>query len=97
MDAIGSRSLAGAYFAGESPLSRFAGKPLPGSGAMQGRTHTDLLLQALLKVVWRRKPKTMVHVHSPSRGLQANRCRAADQGSQVTSYAWQEFLKTDRL
>ena len=47
---------------------------------MQGRTYTDLPLQALLPLtvcrqtvagqrmaVWRRKPKTKVQVHSPSR------------------------------
>lgn len=79
------------------PLSRFACKPLPGSGSMQGRTYTDLPLQALLMAVWRRKPKTKVQVHSPSRGLQANRCRAADQGSQFTSYEWQEFLEQHNL
>jgi transposase InsO family protein len=62
------------------PLSRFAGKPLPGNGSMQGRTYTDLPLQALLMAVWRRKPKTKVQVHS-------------DQGSQFTSYEWQEFLE----
>lgn len=33
------------------PLSRFAGKPLPGSGSMQGHTYTDLPLQALLPLV----------------------------------------------
>jgi hypothetical protein len=53
------------------PLSRFASKPLPGSGSMQGRTYTELPLQALLMAVWRRKPKTKVHVHS-------------DQGAQFT-------------
>lgn len=37
--------------------------------SMQGRTYADLPLQALLMAVWRRKPKTKVHVHS-------------DQGSQ---------------
>ena len=78
-------------------LSRFAGKPLPGNGSMQGRTYTDLPLQALLMAVWRRKPKTKVHVHSPSHGLQANRCRATDQGSQFTSYEWQEFLEQHNL
>jgi putative transposase len=48
--------------------------------SMQGRAYTDLPLQALLMAVWRRKPKTKVHVHS-------------DQGSQFTSYAWQECLE----
>ena len=43
--------------------------------SMQGRTYADLPLQALLMAVWRRKPKTKVHVHS-------------DQGSQFTGYEW---------
>ena len=34
--------------------------------------------------VWRRKPKTKVQVHS-------------DQGSQFTSYEWQEFLEQHNL
>ena len=34
--------------------------------------------------VWRRKPNTKVHVHS-------------DQGSQFTSYEWQEFLEWHNL
>ena len=36
-------------------------------------------------------------VHSPSRGLQANSCRAADQGSQSAGYEWQEFLEQHNL
>ena len=40
--------------------------------SMQGRTYTDLPLQALLMAVWRRKPKTKVQVHSPSRALLRN-------------------------
>ena len=52
--------------------------------SMQGRTYTDLLLQALLMAVWRRKPKAKVYVHS-------------DQGSQFTSYEWQEFLQQHNL
>jgi putative transposase len=65
--------------------------------SMQGRTYTGLPLQALLPLVdckqstagrwmavWRRKPKTKVHVHS-------------DQGSQFTSYEWQEFLELHNL
>ena len=51
---------------------------------MQGRTYADLPLQALLMAVWRRKPKTKVHVHS-------------DQGSQFTGYEWQEFLEQHNL
>ena len=39
---------------------------------MQGRTYADLPLQALLMAVWRRKPKTKVHVHSPFRALLRN-------------------------
>ena len=52
--------------------------------SMQGRTYADLPLQALLMAVWRRKPKTKVHVHS-------------DQGSQFTGYEWQEFLEQHNL
>jgi putative transposase len=51
---------------------------------MQGRTYANLPLQALLMAVWRRKPKTKVQVHS-------------DQGSQFTSYEWQEFLEQHNL
>ena len=51
---------------------------------MQGRTYTDLPLQALLMAVWRRKPKTKVHVHS-------------DQGSQFTSLEWQLFFRQHNL
>ena len=54
--------------------------------SMQRRIYTDPPLQALLMAVWRRKPKTKVYVHSPFSGLETNRCRAADQGSQFTSY-----------
>ena len=46
----------------------------------QSRMTTDLALQALLKVVWRRKPDNWVTVHS-------------DQGSQFTSREWQTFLR----
>jgi putative transposase len=52
--------------------------------SMQGRTYTDQPLQALLMVVWRRKPKTKVCVHS-------------DQGAQFTGYEWQEFLEQHNL
>ena len=51
---------------------------------MQGRTYADLPLQALRMTVWRRKPTTKVQVHS-------------DQGSQVTSYGWKEFLEQHHL
>ena len=49
--------------------------------AMQSRQTTDLVLQALLMAVWRRKPKSTVLVHS-------------DQGSQFTSLNWASFLST---
>lgn len=52
--------------------------------SMQPRMHTDLVIQALLMAVWRRKPKQRVVVHS-------------DQGSQFTSEDWQSFLKTHNL
>jgi putative transposase len=51
---------------------------------MQGRTCTDLPRQALLMAVWRRKPRTKVQLHS-------------DQGSQFTSYEWQEFIEQHNL
>ncbi|MBL1436315.1 MAG: IS3 family transposase, partial [Rhodobacteraceae bacterium] len=35
--------------------------------AMQSRQPTDLVLQALLMAVWRRKPTSNVLIHSPSR------------------------------
>lgn len=52
--------------------------------SMQSRMHMDLVLSAMLMAVWRRKPTSTVIVHS-------------DQGSQFTSYEWQEFLKTHNL
>jgi len=48
--------------------------------AMQSRQTTDLVLQALLMAVWRRKPKNRVLIHS-------------DQGSQFTSIDWASFLR----
>jgi putative transposase len=48
--------------------------------AMQSRQPTDLVLQALLMAVWRRKPTGKVLIHS-------------DQGSQFTSLEWASFLK----
>jgi len=48
--------------------------------AMQSRQPTDLVLQALLMAVWRRKPTAKVLIHS-------------DQGSQFTSLEWASFLK----
>ena len=52
--------------------------------SMQSRQTTDLVLQALLMAVWRRKPKSTVLVHS-------------DQGSQFTSMDWASFLKAHNL
>ena len=52
--------------------------------AMQSRQPTDLVLQALLMAVWRRKPAGKVLVHS-------------DQGSQFTSLEWASFLKHHNL
>jgi putative transposase len=51
---------------------------------MQSRQTTDVVLQALLMAVWRRKPKTKVLVHS-------------DQGSQFTSMDWVSFLRHQNL
>jgi putative transposase len=52
--------------------------------AMQSRQTTDLVLQALLMAVWRRKPKNRVLIHS-------------DQGSQFTSMDWASFLRAHNL
>jgi len=48
--------------------------------SMQSRQTTDVVLQALLMAVWRRKPKNKVLIHS-------------DQGSQFTSMDWAAFLR----
>ena len=45
---------------------------------------SDLVLQALVAAVWRRKPGPGVLVHS-------------DQGSQFTGSDWQSFLKAHRM
>jgi putative transposase len=52
--------------------------------SMQPKMQVDLVLNALLMAVWRRKPKNQVLVHS-------------DQGTQYTSSDWQNFLKTHNL
>jgi putative transposase len=52
--------------------------------AMQSRQTTNVVLQALLAAIWRRKPKNRVLVHS-------------DQGSQFTSMEWASFLKHHNL
>ena len=52
--------------------------------SVQSRQTIDLVLQALLMAVWRRKPKNKVLIHS-------------DQGSQFTSIDWASFLKQHNL
>lgn len=52
--------------------------------SMQSLMTKQIVLDALLMVVWRRKPTNQVMVHS-------------DQGSQYTSYEWQSFLKEHGL
>tara|TARA_R110002073_G_scaffold44016_3_gene122430 strand:- start:449 stop:1264 length:816 start_codon:yes stop_codon:yes gene_type:complete len=52
--------------------------------SLQSRQTTDLVLQALLMAVWRRKPTTKILIHS-------------DQGSQFTSIDWASFLKQHNL
>jgi putative transposase len=52
--------------------------------SMQSRQTTDVVVQALLIAVWRRKPKDRVLIHS-------------DQGSQFTSMDWASFLRAHNL
>lgn len=52
--------------------------------SMQARMDRELALNALLMAVWRRQPKQTVMVHS-------------DQGSQFSSYDWQDFLKAHNM
>mgnify|MGYP000218105444 FL=1 len=52
--------------------------------SMQSRITKELALDALLMAVWRRNPLSTVTVHS-------------DQGSQYTSYDWQNFLREHSL
>lgn len=52
--------------------------------SMQARMDRELALNALLMAVWRRQPQETVMVHS-------------DQGSQFSSYDWQDFLKAHNL
>jgi len=51
---------------------------------MDSRMVKELVLDALLMAVWRRKPENRVTVHS-------------DQGSQYTSYEWQELPEAHGL
>lgn len=55
-----------------------------GNAEPPNRQTTDVVLQALLMAVWRRKPKNKVLIHS-------------DQGSQFTSMDWASFLKHHNL
>jgi len=55
-----------------------------GGWAMDGRMQIDLVLQALLVGVWRRKPLPRLMLHS-------------DQGIQFTGQQWQTFLKTHNI
>jgi len=52
--------------------------------SLQSRQTADVVLQALLMAVWRRKPKNKVLIHS-------------DQGSQFTSSDWASFLRAHNL
>lgn len=52
--------------------------------SMGNRIVKELVLDALLMALWRRKPKSQVLVHS-------------DQGSQYTSHEWHEFLAAHNL
>lgn len=52
--------------------------------SMNSRMESELVTQALLAAVWRRKPKNTVLIHS-------------DQGSQFTGYEWQDFLAEHNL
>ena len=52
--------------------------------SMGSRIETDLVLDALLMALWRRRPDQAVMVHS-------------DQGSQFTGHDWQDFLRDHNL
>jgi putative transposase len=52
--------------------------------SLQSRIQMDLVLRALLMLVWRRKRTSKVIIHS-------------DQGNQFTSLEWQTFLKMHKL
>ena len=52
--------------------------------ATQSRQPTDLVLQALLMAVWRRKPQQTVLIHT-------------DQGTQYTSREWAAFLRAHNI
>jgi len=52
--------------------------------SMGSRIDTSLVLDALLMALWRSQPKAAVMGHS-------------DQGSQLTSHDWQDFLRDHNL
>jgi putative transposase len=52
--------------------------------SMQSRIKKELVLNALLMAVWRRKPKSLGSVHS-------------EKGSQYTSHDWHSFLQANNL
>src|SRR5690606_14608321 len=52
--------------------------------AMGSTLHTDLMLQALMMAVWRRKPPAGLLIHS-------------DQGTQYAGHDWQDFLTAHGL
>jgi putative transposase len=52
--------------------------------SMQSQMQRELALDALIMAVWRRRPTAPVIVHS-------------DQGSQFSSYDWQDFLRQHNL
>ena len=61
--------------------------------AVSNRMKRDLAIRALeMAVALRKPPKGCTH-HSPSRGLQANPCRAVDRGSQYCSHEYQKLLR----
>lgn len=51
---------------------------------MGSRIDTTLVLDALLRALWRRRPQSSVMLHS-------------DQGCQFTSHEWQDFLPEHNL
>ena len=51
---------------------------------MQSRIKKELVRNALLMAIWRRKPKSLVSVHS-------------EKGGQYTSHDWLSFLKANNL
>ena len=52
--------------------------------SMQPRMESEIVINALLMAVWRRKPTHEVIIHS-------------DQGSQFNSFEWMDFLKAHHL